>query len=160
MFTFRAGMVAFARGRSSRCSNRSGPASHRYGERVSEQRGKQQRLPWGTLIVAGLFAISGTTHVLAPEVFTAQVPDWLPAERPIILVSGLVELVCAVGLLTRQRWAPVATSVTLAVIWVGNWDQAIQLTANGSAGAAAIAWVRLPLQILLIYWALRSPVKD
>jgi len=49
----------------------------------------------------------------------------------------------------------------LIVIWVGNWWYAIDVTFNLESSWFLIigSWLRLPLQIPLIQWALRTPVK-
>ena len=116
-------------------------------------------LPWGTRIVAGAFLTSGVVHLVRPQVFRTLIPRWLGDPKPWVLGSGAAELVCAAGLLARQRWAPGATAATLTVIWVGNAKMAIdiQQDPDSSALAKAAAWLRMPLQIPLIVWAWRSP---
>jgi len=117
-------------------------------------------LPLGTKIVIGAFSVSGTVHFVRPEVFEPLVPDVLGEASRWVYGSGAVELACAAGLLTRQTWAPRATAATLVVIWVGNLHMARQMQRSGRrpAWAKALAWARLPVQIPLIVWALRSPV--
>lgn len=116
-------------------------------------------LPIGTKIVAGAFLASGVVHLVRPEVFEPLVPRALPARREIILGSGAVELACAAGLLTRQSWAPMASSALLVAVWPGNVTMAVawQRSAKVSAPMKAVAWARLPLQVPLIRWAWRSP---
>lgn len=116
-------------------------------------------LPRGTLVVAGTLGSSGVVHLVRPQVFEPLIPEWLPSPRAWVLGSGAVELGCAAGLVTRQRWAPAATAATLAVIWVGNWTMAVRWQRHPRVTPArkAAAWARLPLQVPLIVWALRSP---
>jgi uncharacterized membrane protein len=118
-------------------------------------------LPWGTRIVAGAFTLSGLVHLVRPSVFEPLIPEFLGDPTPWVIGSGVVELACAAGLLTRRRWAPIATTATLAVIWVGNWQMAFDVTASDASPAATAAvWLRLPLQIPLMIWAWRSPVRE
>ncbi len=125
------------------------------------QRVMAPRLPWGTRIVAGAFTLSGAVHLVRPSVFEPLIPEALGDPTPWVIGSGVAELVCAAGLLARRRWAPAAATATLAVIWVGNWQMAIDVTAaDESAAATAAVWLRLPLQIPLMVWAWRSPVRD
>jgi uncharacterized membrane protein len=118
-------------------------------------------LPWGSRIVAGAFTLSGVVHLVRPVVFEPLIPDVLGDPTPWVIASGVAELACAAGLLTRRRWAPAAATATLAVIWVGNWQMALDVTASDSSSAAATAtvWLRLPLQIPMMIWAWRSPVR-
>jgi uncharacterized membrane protein len=118
-------------------------------------------LPIGTKIIIFIFLLSGSFHLINPGVFQALVPPILGTQNFWIILSGILEIVCAIGLLTRQKWAPKFTAFILMAIWVGNWWYAIDVTFNLESSWFLIigAWLRLPLQIPLIQWALRSPVK-
>ena len=118
-------------------------------------------LPIGTKIIIFIFLLSGSFHLVNPGVFQALVPPILGTQNFWIILSGILEIVCAIGLLTRQKWAPKFTAFILMAIWVGNWWYAIDVTFNLESSWFLIlgSWLRLPLQIPLIQWALRTPVK-
>ena len=118
-------------------------------------------LPIGTKIIIFLFLLSGSFHLINPGVFQALVPPVLGGQIFWIFLSGILEIFCAIGLLTRQKWAPKFTAFILLVIWVGNWWYAIDVTFNLESSWFLIigSWLRLPLQIPLIQWALRSPIN-
>jgi uncharacterized membrane protein len=84
-------------------------------------------------------------------------PPWLPEPMLLIYLSGIVEIVAAIGLVLKHRWAPVLTALTLVAVWPANWWFAFE-SLDGDVLTAVAAWVRLPLQIPLIIWVLRSPV--
>jgi uncharacterized membrane protein len=85
-------------------------------------------------------------------------PPWLPLKTELIVISGVMELAAAIGLIFKRRWAPVLTVITLLAVWPANWWFAIDsLTSNPDI--ALIAWLRLPLQIPLLYWAWKAPVQ-
>jgi uncharacterized membrane protein len=86
-------------------------------------------------------------------------PPWLPWHIELIYLSGVAELLAALGLLARWRLAPALTVAVLLAVWPANWWFAIDQLGNDDALTTAIAWLRLPLQIPLIWWAWRSPVK-
>jgi len=119
------------------------------------------QIPLGTKIVAGAFLSSGVTHLVRPQAFEPLVPRALPGRRAIIIGSGVAEIACAVGLITRQPWAPVASSALLVAVWPGNVTMAVawQRSEKVSAPMKAVAWARLPLQLPLIRWAWRSPTR-
>jgi len=119
-------------------------------------------VPIGTKIVAGVFLASGIVHLVRPQVYEPLVPRALPARRAIIVGSGVAEMVCAAGLLTRQPWAPAASSALLVAVWPGNVTMAVawQRSEKVSPPMKAVAWARLPLQLPLIRWAWRSPRGD
>ncbi|MDQ1308115.1 MAG: hypothetical protein QG671_3949 [Actinomycetota bacterium] len=118
-------------------------------------------LPLGTKLLAGSFVVSGLVHLGRPQVFEPLIPPGLGAPRPWVVTSGVAELACAAGLLTRQRWAPRASASLLAGVWVGNWWMAINATRKrGRAPITVVSWLRVPLQLPMIRVALRSPVKN
>lgn len=117
-------------------------------------------LPVGSKILVTVFILSGVGHLINPEIFLSLIPPFLPAPYFWIYASGVLELICAVGLLLRLQWAPLATAALLLIVWVGNWWAAIDLTTQGFSAGVIATWVRVPLQIPLIIWAYRSPVKQ
>ena len=118
-------------------------------------------IPIVTKIIIFIFLLSGSFHLINPGVFQALVPPILGIQNFWIISSGILEIACAIGLVTKQKWAPNLTVGVLIVIWVGNWWYAIDVTWNLESSWLLIlgSWLRLPLQIPLIQWALRSPVK-
>lgn len=112
----------------------------------------------GSWVVISAFLFSGVFHLINPAGFMFLMPPWLPEPILLIYLSGVAELIAAIGLLLRQKWAPVFTVLVLLAVWPANWWFAIDaITTNPDI--ALVAWLRLPLQIPLIWWALRSPVK-
>jgi uncharacterized membrane protein len=120
-----------------------------------------QRRKVGSWIVIALFGVSGVLHLVSPGGFLWLMPPELGATTNLTLVyaSGVVELLCVLGLLGRWRWAPMLTVLTLLAVWPANiWFAFDQLGSDNTALIIA-AWVRLPLQIPLLWWAWKSPVR-
>ncbi|EIC91801.1 hypothetical protein IMCC13023_02800 [Candidatus Aquiluna sp. IMCC13023] len=114
----------------------------------------------GSKVVIGAFLVSGTFHLIAPAQFMPLLPDWTPYPLALVCLSGIAELLAAIGLIAKLRWAPIFTALVLLAVWPANWWVAIEATNNAEIATAVIAWLRLPLQLPLIYWALKSPVKS
>ena len=115
-----------------------------------------------TLLALGLASAlggSGVVHLVAPEVFTATVPPPLPAGAT-VLVSGVVELAVA-ALLVAPRTRPLggwAAAVTLVGVFPANVYSALTGGWDGGPGPLGepwVAWARLPLQVPLVWAALR-----
>ncbi|MEX1172856.1 MAG: DoxX family protein [Chloroflexota bacterium] len=113
---------------------------------------------WAPLGLAALFGASGLLHLVRPDVFLPLIPRGLPAPEVLVAVSGIAELACAAGLVTRQPWAGPASAVLLIAIFPGNVQFALDQAADPDAGAlgVALAWLRLPLQVPMIWAALQS----
>jgi uncharacterized membrane protein len=112
----------------------------------------------GALVVAALFLASGVLHLVNPSAFLWLMPPWLPLKTELIVISGVMELASAFGLIFKLRWAPLLTVLTLLAVWPANWWFAIDsLTTNPEI--ALVAWLRLPLQLPLLYWAWRAEVR-
>lgn len=109
-------------------------------------------------LLAGIFTVSGVTHLVKPEVFEPLMPGWVPRHREVIVWSGVAELGCAAGLLhpaTRRTAGLVSTTVLLGV-FPGNVKMAVDASRTRSARFKAIAYGRLPLQLPMIRIAWRA----
>jgi uncharacterized membrane protein len=82
-------------------------------------------------------------------------PPWLPEHNFLILLSGVFELVCAIGLIAKQRWAGYLSALVLLAIWPANIWYAFDVLDQEDTGLIATAWLRLPLQIPFIYAAIK-----
>ena len=111
-----------------------------------------QPLPVGAAVVSAVMGGSGIAHLMRPGLYEPLVPRWLPARRGLVLASGLAELVCATGLLSRRCWAPGASAVLLVAVWPGNLQMALDTQRDPAASAwfKAAVWARLPVQVPMI----------
>jgi uncharacterized membrane protein len=106
--------------------------------------------------VALAFAVSGTLHLVRPQLFEPLIPPLLPNPRAWVVGSGVAELACAAGLARGASWAPAATAATLVAVWPGNWWYAVHTQrSNAHPLHKALAWGRLPLQLPMVAAAAR-----
>src|SRR5664279_3141349 len=75
--------------------------------------------------LAVLFAISGSLHLVRPQVFETIVPRRLPAPRGLVYASGVAELACAVGLVHPRTRA--AAGWASAALLVGIFPANVQM---------------------------------
>ena len=61
------------------------------------------------------FSASGVAHFLSPRIFIALIPKMVPARPFLVYISGLVELLLAVGL-WQERWRKLAAQGTLGLM--------------------------------------------
>lgn len=117
-----------------------------------------------TLSAVGLAALiggSGVLHLVVPAPYRRIVPRPLSAwSGQVVAASGVAEIACAALLLSprTRRHGGLATSLLLAAVFPAN----VQMALDGGypdapfpANSAVAAWLRLPLQVPLVLWALR-----
>ena len=110
--------------------------------------------------LAALLAGSGLLHLIFPAPYRRIVPGSLAFGRTheIVLITGLLELACAVAILGRRtrRAGALATMALFVAVFPANLKMAVEagLPERGWPRVAVLAaWLRLPLQVPLILWA-------
>lgn len=111
--------------------------------------------------LAVFLAVAGVGHFVATDAFLAQVPSWMPLARPVVWVSGAIELALAAALLLARPAAARArvgraVAAFLLLVFPGNIAQALEGTAAFGLDTPAARWTRLALQPVLIAWALSA----
>jgi uncharacterized membrane protein len=97
---------------------------------------------------------TGTLHFVAPAGFESIVPGFLGWPAFWVAASGVAELICA-ALLTitaTRSFAGWACLILFVAVFPANITMAVD-SLHGH-GSVLIAWLRLPLQVPLILWAL------
>jgi uncharacterized membrane protein len=103
-------------------------------------------------LVGPAFVVAGALHFLRTRWYEAIVPDYLPAHREIVFVSGAAEMVGGAGLMvpsTRRAagWWLIATLVAIfpANVWMAQHPERYELP-----GGRAALLARLPFQAVFI----------
>ena len=92
-----------------------------------------------------------------PDRYLAMMPDLLPYHLELVLFTGLCELAGAIGLLLPRwrRWAALALALYFVCVFPANIKNALDgLDVEGLPAATWYYWLRLPMQPLIILWAL------
>lgn len=105
--------------------------------------------------VSLLFLITGAGHFAQPEAMAAMLPPQVPLRLQIIYVTGVLELLGAIGI-----WVPAVarlTGICLIALMVGVLPSNIYAALNhvpfgGHDAGPAYLLVRVPFQILVIGW--------
>jgi len=111
-------------------------------------------------ILTAIFLLSGVLHLFNPDAFGWLMPPWLPEPTLLIYVSGVLELVCAAGFIFGQRWAGWLAPLVLLGVWPANIWFAFSVLGSPDVWLILAAWVRLPLQLPLIYFAVKYSRSD
>ncbi|MEU7875326.1 hypothetical protein [Dactylosporangium sp. NPDC049140] len=110
------------------------------------------------LSLAALLGAAGVTHFAKPRPYDRIVPRVLPGPaRAYTYVSGAAELALAAGLLhpRTRRAAGLAAAGFFVAVLPANVKMAIDWR-HASPARRAVAWGRVPLQIPLVWWALKA----
>jgi uncharacterized membrane protein len=108
----------------------------------------------GVLAVA--LIIVGTTHFTHPDQYARIVPPQLPAPVALVYISGVFEILGAIGLLipfvsVAAAWGLIALFIA---VFPANINQAINsIPIDGIPHHPWLYWARLPFQAVLIAWA-------
>ncbi|WP_301109660.1 hypothetical protein [Sporosarcina sp.] len=102
-----------------------------------------------------LFIAAGVGHYILSDFFIAAMPEWVPFRPAIVYISGIMEILLAIGLLmkrTRERTG-ILIAAFLVLVFPVNIYMALS-SENYDLPAVAL-WLRLPLQFLLVWWVLK-----
>jgi uncharacterized membrane protein len=110
----------------------------------------------GRIILAVLFMLSGILHFVLPQAYLRIMPPYLPSPSLLVDISGVAEMLGGVGLLvpfTRHLAAWGLVALLIAVLPANIYTATAHLPLPGLAGQSWVQWLRIPLQIPLVYWA-------
>jgi uncharacterized membrane protein len=111
----------------------------------------------GAVALASLLAAAGLTHFARPQPYDAIVPRWLPGSaRGWTYASGAAELAVAAAVACpgTRRGGSLAAAALFVAVFPANVQMAADWRHRPLPQRAA-AYARLPLQVPLIWWALR-----
>jgi uncharacterized membrane protein len=117
-----------------------------------------RRMPRRPFPLGLFYVIAGALHFLRPRAYEAIMPAVLPGKRELVYASGAAEILGGAGVLHPATRRPAGwwLIATLVAIFPANVNMAVNAE---RAIPAALLWLRLPLQALLIAWAWRVAVK-
>ena len=108
-------------------------------------------------LLAAIYIVAGIAHLRAPEAFLTITPEWVPAPRTVIAITGLCECVGALALLTTKfrRMAGIMLAIYAICVFPANIKHALD---------HVVVWPipdtwwyhgpRLAFQPVFVWWAL------
>lgn len=112
--------------------------------------------------MTAMFLFTGVVHLISPETFVKAVPPYLPFPYAIAILSGIAELILAVGIaIDKTRWFAAWGAILL---FIAVFPANVYMYQHGAELFPEIPeWallIRLPLQLVLIAWAyfIRNPI--
>lgn len=109
----------------------------------------------GRISIAVLFCFTALGHFVKPHEMLEMLPPWVPARKLVVLLSGLLELAFAIGILVPSISRLTATSAIVFLFLatpLNIYSAYRRVNFGGHAAGPGYLFIRLPLQILLIAW--------
>ncbi|MBP9602009.1 MULTISPECIES: DoxX family protein [Flavobacteriaceae] len=106
-------------------------------------------------LLVTFFLFMGSMHFIQPEQYFAMMPSWLPAQKTLIIISGIVEIFLAVLLIpikTRAIAAKLIIAKLIVFLFAIHIPEGIGYYKTGNEKFVA-SIIRLPIQFLFIAWA-------
>lgn len=112
----------------------------------------------GNLAMTTMLILTGVSHFYMTLGMTMMLPDFLPFKTELVYLTGLFELLAAIGLLFEKLRRPIGILLMIFFILIlpANVFAAInhinisEASINGHG--LSYLWFRIPLQLLFIGW--------
>ena len=111
-------------------------------------------LPWHQYIFGILFVVAGMAHFSKSDWYERIIPPYIPEHKTVVLLSGIIEMVLGFMLMNIETQTNAAWGIIGILILF--FPVHIYMLQNEKASLKLpkwMLWLRLPLQIALMYWA-------
>lgn len=118
-----------------------------------------------SLIVMSVFYfLAGTNHIFNPGFYLPLIPPYLPAHESINLIAGIAEIGAGILILftaTRKfaAWGIIFMLIAFMPVHIFMVQHA-PMQIGSRIITPFIAWIRIPLQALLVWWAWSFTISE
>lgn len=119
----------------------------------------------GRIAMAVMLVFTAIGHFAFTKGMAMMLPDFIPFKTEIIYLTGVIEIIAAIGLLIPiiSVWTGWALTVFFILLLPGNIKAAIDhidyQKGTFDGNGPAYLWFRIPLQLLFIIWTYISAIK-
>src|SRR4051795_10844349 len=103
----------------------------------------------GQWALAALFVVAGGGHFVAPDVYMRIMPPYLPMHRPLVLLSGVIEIALGILLLVPMTSRLAAWGLIALLIAVFPANLHVYRHQELFPLPPLLHWLRLPMQGVL-----------
>lgn len=110
-------------------------------------------LPLSLVIMAAIYILAGISHFLIPKFFLSITPPWVPKPKLVNILVGIAEILLGLGLFfsTTRVYAIYGIIALLIAVFPANIYHFQK--ARKKQQQVLMTLIRLPLQLVLIWWA-------
>ena len=109
------------------------------------------------ILLSIAFVFAGTLHFTNTASYLAIMPPYLPYHLSLVYLSGICEVAGGIGVLfpPLRRLSGYGLAALLIAVFPANLHMALNnISLPGMESSPLMLWLRLPLQAVLIVWAL------
>ncbi|TDG35426.1 DoxX family protein [Pedobacter changchengzhani] len=109
------------------------------------------------IIYSVFYVMAGINHFRATPAYLAIMPSWIPFHLSMVYLSGVIEILLGLGLLLRKTrvfaaWLIILMLLAFLPVHIDMIQKAPFMMGEKEI-TPFIAWIRLPIQAILIFWA-------
>lgn len=103
--------------------------------------------------MAAIYVIAGVFHFVKPKFYLKITPKWVPFPEFTNILVGVIEIILGLALLftTTRQYAAIGVIALLIAVFPANVYHFQK--AKHKQKLLLVTLLRLPIQVLLIYWA-------
>lgn len=103
--------------------------------------------------MAAIYVMAGVLHFVEPKFYLKITPKWVPFPEHVNVLVGVIEIVLGLALLftTTCQYAAIGIIALLVAVFPANVYHFQK--AKRKQKLVLVTLLRLPIQVLLIYWA-------
>lgn len=123
-------------------------------QRESAAQGSAMRFFLRTVLPGALFIVAGMLHFVFPGTYRAIVPPGFGERAVVVAFSGAAEIAGGIGLCVpaTRTAAGFGLIALLIAVWPANWWMALESNRFAFLAPSWVLWVRVAVQIPLIWW--------
>ena len=99
------------------------------------------------------YVLAGINHFVHPDFYIKMLEGFLPYPAALNMISGAIEIILGIGVMLPQTRKISAWGIVLLLIAVFPANINMALHPNEWNLSAIGLYIRLPIQLLLIWWA-------
>ena len=111
-------------------------------------------LPWHLYLMGALYIVAGLNHFRNPRLYLKIIPPYFPIPKLLNKIAGVAEIIF--GVLLCIPTLTIYGALGIIGILIAVFPANLYMYQNRAAQFGLPKWLlllRLPLQLLLIYWA-------
>lgn len=110
---------------------------------------------WHYYLMAFMYIIAGIFHFVKPKAYLHIMPRYFPNHKAMVFISGIAEVLLGIGLLfTITKNSSIYLIAAMLVVFFTVHIHMLQSKSAGKGIPKWVLWLRIPLQFILIWWAL------